>query len=156
MLARDERQDGRSALSHFRAYLARFPGGVFAPEASQSALRELVAEARPGEALTVADDYLRRFPSDARVGEVALVRARLLRDELGRPGEALAAYQALAARELPGVQRDEALFSVGLCEARLGRRAAARESFERYLAQFPEGVHAAEARRRITGSGRGE
>lgn len=144
VMERDERRDGRAALSFFRAYVGRFPGGTLAPEASQNVLSELEREAQPDAALAAANDYLRRFPSEARAPQVQLLRAKILRDELGRPAEALAAYEGALRGALWPALREEALFSKGLCEQRLGRTAAARTSNKAYLLEFPNGRYAAQ------------
>ncbi len=144
--ARD-RHDGPAALTAWRSYLARFPGGVLAPEASAGVLGELVTEGRNGEALIAADDYLGSFPADGRAAEVAFIRGNLLHDQQGRVADALSSYrQALAQATRPGL-RDDALFAVAVCERMLGHTAQAQETFRRYQTEFPNGAHAGELSR---------
>lgn len=144
--ARD-RHDGPAALTAWRSYLARYPTGVLAPEASAGVLSELVTEGRDSEALIAADDYLGSFPADGRAAEVAFIRGNLLHDKQGRIADALSAYrQALALATRPGL-RDDALFAVGVCERMLGHTAQAQEILRRYQTEFPNGAHAGELSR---------
>jgi len=145
-LARD-RHDGPGALAAWSSFLHQFPQGVLAPEAAAGVLGELVEEGRDREALTAADDFLVRFPANGRAAEVAFIRGNLLREKLGRTADALVAYQqALGLATRPRL-KDDALFAVGACQRMLGQTAAARETFKRYQAQFPNGVHSGELSR---------
>lgn len=147
LIARDELHDSAAALARFRDYQRRFPRGVLAPEAARAVVAELVAARRFAEACRAAERYQADFPDDGRAVEVALVRARLLRDELHAPADALAAYQAILAREPPAAQAEEALFAVGLCQRDLGRGDDARATFAACRARFPRGAHADEIAR---------
>jgi hypothetical protein len=69
MAARD-RGDFEEAARQFRAYGARFPAGMFAPEASISLMHELKKAGRGAEASAEARDFPLRFPDEPRTEQV--------------------------------------------------------------------------------------
>lgn len=145
LLARDEKRDGQSAISFFRSYLGRFPDTPLAPEASLGALAELRALHRDQEAMSEADRYLSHYAAAGRADEVELLRASLLQDGLGRPAEALSAYERVLATSGRPRLRDEADFGRALALQALGRGTEAVRALERYRQTYPSGAHAAEA-----------
>lgn len=147
LLARDEGHDGPAAASYFRSFLGRFPQAPLAPEASIGLLRELRAQSRDGEALGEADRYLARYASDGREADVLLLRAHLLRERLGRPREALADYQRVLTEASTSALRGEALYGLATSQGDLGETAQQRRSLDRYLREYPQGDHAAQAAR---------
>ncbi len=148
LLTRTELHDGPGSLSHLHTYLARFPQGALAPEAREAVIVELAGEQRRAEALVEAESYLRSYGWEGRAPEVALLRARLLRDapsgEERRSAEALALYRDLLGRAVPAAVREEALFGAAVTALELGERTAGREDLARYQREFPAGDHRAE------------
>jgi TolA-binding protein len=145
LLERDERHDPAAAIARWRSWQQRFGDGALAAEVSFGILDALVADGKPAEAAREAEHYLATFPGDGRAAEVALLRARLLRESLHDLPGALAAYQSVGetGRITPG-QREEALFLVGVCQSELGHADQARETWKKCRARFGSGVHAAE------------
>lgn len=78
-LASLEAHDGRSerAVEVFKQSLERFPGGVLDPEARVALTLELVKLERYAEAQQAARDFVRLYPSDARVSDVAALERSL-------------------------------------------------------------------------------
>jgi TolA-binding protein len=146
-LARDRRHDGPLALSRWRLYQQRFPDGVFAPEAALGILGELVAEQRYQDALDESEHYVARFPQASNLGEVLLARGNLLREKFHDPQQALQAYDRIKTASAPRSLRLDALFYRGLCLADLGDVDQAREAWQSYRQQAPQGAHAAEVER---------
>jgi TolA-binding protein len=149
LLARDEEHHGARAIRHFREYERRFEQGLLAPEVAVSLMRELLQQQRFAEALQAADRLRRRFPSDPRAAEAALVHANLLCTHFGQLEPAMKDYEeALGPPARPSV-REEALFSRATCEQTLGRAEEARRTLRLYLELYPAGSHAAEVARRL-------
>jgi TolA-binding protein len=141
------RENHPQAAGLLADYLKRFPTGLYAPEAGSELATELGLAGRPGEALAAARERLRSFPRDPHDGDVKLLMAGLLREDLGRPADALAVYEDLLNASAGPDWRAEALFGKGVCEERLGDSAVARELWRRYQAEYPAGRHAAEVER---------
>jgi hypothetical protein len=146
-LARDRRHDGPLALSRWRLYQQRFPDGVFAPEASLGILAELVNEQRYQDALDESERYVARFPQASNVGEVLLARGNLLREKFHDSQQALKSYERIQSIAAPRNLHLDALFYRGLCLADLGEMDQAREVWQTYRQQAPQGAHAAEIER---------
>jgi TolA-binding protein len=138
-----------SAVEYWQAYQRRFPQGALWPEASTNVLTAELELGRYPEALKEAEAYLGRDPDSDRAASVRLMRANLLREHLGRAKVALEEYRALRSSQAPAAVREEATFAQALAEAELGQAEAARATLGAYLAEFPGGAHAAEARRRM-------
>jgi hypothetical protein len=147
-MARDRQHDGTAALSLWETYRHRFPQGALSAETSWNIFSELLAERRYDQALSESDEFLRRHENFSRVGEVKLRRAEILRD-LGRMGEAVDAYRKLLAEETRPTLRDDALFGLGTCQARLGAAGEAQATWERYQREFSAGRHRAEVVRQL-------
>jgi hypothetical protein len=146
-LARDRRHDGPLALSRWRLYQQRFPEGVFAPEVSMGILTELVSQHRYQDALDESERYVARFPQASNVAEVLLARGNLLREKFHDPQQALKAYERIQTSPAPRNLRLDALFYRGLCLADLGELDQAREAWQSYRQQAPNGAHVAEVER---------
>jgi tetratricopeptide (TPR) repeat protein len=148
LLDRDELRDGNAAIGDWRAYLARFEEGVFAPEARLALIAELVAQARDVEALEECDVFHVRFAADPRSGDVALIRG-LLNARRGRPERALEDFARAGAVTSSPSAREEALFQTGLWSEQLGRSDAARRAWRELVSQFPGGARATEVTGRL-------
>jgi TolA-binding protein len=142
-LQETRREQHPQAAALLADYLKRFPAGLYAPEAGSELATELALAGHPTEALAAARDRLRSFPRDAHDGDVKLLMAGLLRDDLGRPADALPIYEDLL-DSADSKSRAEALFGKGACEERLGHREVAMESWRRYQAEYPGGRHMTE------------
>ena len=76
------RADFPAAIVHFRAYVTRFPEGVFAPEAS---IALMLALRRTGDAPGAAEEagrFLARHPADPRAEQVRALEALVNPQEL--------------------------------------------------------------------------
>ena len=75
------RQYGAGRLAEagelFREYRRRYPSGVFAPETSVALMLAARARGQFEEARAEATDFLERFPTDPRAGDVAAWREQL-------------------------------------------------------------------------------
>jgi len=141
------RENHPQAAGLLADYLKRFPNGLYAPEAGSELATELGLAGHPSAALAAARERLRSFPRDPHDGDVKLLMAGLLRENLGRTADALAVYEDLLNASAGPEWRAEALFGKGICEERLGDGAVARELWRRYQAEYPAGRHAAEVER---------
>ena len=143
-----ERGDLPGAIDLLRTYQRRFPAGLFAPEVSIELVLDLDDGTATSSAAAVVEarTFELAYPQDPRVPRVALVRARLLRSQLGKPEEALAVSQGLTRASAAPAIRDEALFEAGLSDSALHRDAEADATWSQYLHDFPEGRHASEVK----------
>jgi hypothetical protein len=139
--------DARTALVRLDIYAAEFPRGILRKEAAGSRIEALMRLGRGPEAL----DTLEQYPFGAGARDAALL---VLRGEL-RAGRnctrALADFATVLAGVASGEIAERALFGQAVCEARLGRPAAA-SSFRTYLDRFPTGRFAASARNQLGGA----
>ena len=143
MIEQEQAHDGAAALSAWRSYQKRFPGGPLAPEASVAILGELLAEHRLADARREADGFLADYPADGRVGEIRLTRADL-QCEMGG-ADALSDFDRL--EQSSGIDRAELGFRRGNCEERMGRRDDARTHWRQALELAPTGRRAGELRK---------
>jgi len=90
-----------------------------------------------GGAATIAEAYLESYPSDPAIGSV-LHLVGVSRLEAGRYVEAIDALEAAFAALEDAETRAVCLYQTGYCHAQLESYAAARESFARVGAAFPE------------------
>jgi hypothetical protein len=148
-LARDEDHDGPAALSIWQTYLQRFPRGALVAETRWAMFDELVDERRYPEAIRMSEDFLREAPTYFRLGELETRRGDLLAGTLDRPSDAEQAYRHALAIESRPFLREKALFSLGSCQEKLGEAAEARATWELYLREFPQGIHAGEVESRL-------
>jgi hypothetical protein len=136
------------ALAELAAHRARFQAGALAADAQLLRVEALLALGRRREALLALDD-----PSlaPARAGNgraLAVARAELLAD--GSCAQAIAAFDDLL--DDPAASSDtaeRALRGRAVCRDRDGDVAAATRDWQRYLARFPAGRFAREARARL-------
>ncbi|CAN5187667.1 hypothetical protein BH09MYX1_BH09MYX1_25680 [soil metagenome] len=90
-------------------------------------------------------DLLSRFPDDSRAGLAAFTLGRVLLDELGRAREAADAFAT--AHEKGGPLAEDALAREAEAFTKAGDDARAKSTATRYLATYPNGRHAAAARK---------
>jgi hypothetical protein len=144
LLARDEEHDGAAALTIWQTYRHRFSRGAMMAEIDLAMLKELTAQNRFEDALSITDQFLGDFPGNFRAGEVSLKRADMLRVKLERPADAADAYRRMLSVESTPALRAEALYGLGLSQEALGRSADARTTWQRYRQEFPAGRRSAE------------
>jgi len=119
-----------------------------APEPSEepSALFSRASLARrAGRMQDAADGYaelLRRYPSDGRAGLSAFELGRIRMDALSDPEGAIAALEQALRIGGTASFHEDALARIVVASDALGRRQACRDARDRYLARYPNGVHA--------------
>jgi transmembrane sensor len=100
---------------------------------------------RTGQTHEAADAYaelLKRFPDDGRAGLVAFELGRIRMDALSQPKAAVDAF-GFALRSAPRASfREDALARIVVANDQLGEYDACRSARDRYLKDFPNGVHA--------------
>jgi hypothetical protein len=137
--------DPRGALDTLDEYDQRFPFGVLRPNAALVRIDATLALGRRDEARRLLEQIdLRDSP---RRDELEVTRA-----ELRSPGDchaALADFSAVLARDPPASIAERALRGRAGCQIALGQDDAARAELATYLARFPQGALAPEARRRL-------
>lgn|GEM_PF-5745950 len=90
---------------------------------------------------------LAKAPADSRAPLAEFRLGRLLLEDMGKPGEAAAAFARARALAPEGPLAPDALAREVESRAAAGERAAARSLARAYLAQYPNGSHAAWVRR---------
>jgi len=100
---------------------------------------------RTGQTRDAADAYaelLRRYPDDSRAGLVAFELGRIRMDALAQPKAAVEAF-VLALRTSPRASfREDALARIVFATDQVGENETCRTARERYMKDFPNGVHA--------------
>jgi tetratricopeptide (TPR) repeat protein len=140
------RQDGdaRGALALLDEHDARFASGALAPEATLARIEALIKTRRNGDALALLD---RTAPSPRGSGRDLLIARAELRAAAGRCATAAADFdQLLQSDPARDSITERALWGRAACRAAAGDAAAARKDVQDYLAVFPEGRFAGEAR----------
>jgi transmembrane sensor len=94
------------------------------------------------EAEAVYAELLRRFPRDGRAGVSAFELGRIRMDALGNPKGAVAAFSRALALSPDASFREDALARIVVARDAMAQDAACRAARERYLADYPRGVHA--------------
>jgi hypothetical protein len=141
---RDDR-DPVGALASLDEHRARFPGGVLRAEAEVVRVQALLALHDDEAALALlAPMDLGAHPRGDELG-VMRGELRAARD----CGAAIADFDRVLGRAAPERLLERALRGRAVCRLRLGGRAAAEEDLRAYLARFPSGAFAAEARRQL-------
>lgn len=99
---------------------------------------------RSGDVAAAARAYellLARYPNDPRVGLAAFELGRLRLERLGNPSGAVAALERAVARAPSRGLREDALARLVQAHAAAGDTARCRRARERYLSEYPDGVH---------------
>ncbi len=126
-------------------------------DAPAQVVAEPAVSARPAPAAARPAGSSAPAIAPADDGATAYARAiQLLRE--GRPGEAAAAFHALAAAHPGGPQAEDASFLEAVALARAGRLGEAADAAEHHLATFPSSFHRKEAALLVAraASGRGD
>jgi transmembrane sensor len=100
---------------------------------------------RAGRVRDAADAYaelLARFPRDRRAGLSAFELGRIRMDALHDPASAIEALERAAAAGDDASFHEDALARMVVAYDAEGRTAACRKARDRYLARYPNGVHA--------------
>jgi TolA-binding protein len=144
---RQERNPGQ-ALAMLDQHRARFGAkGALEPEAEVTRIEALLRLGRHDQALGLLDAQVL---TAAGVGREMLVARAELRAEKGRCGAALNDFNLLLAAETPpDLVTERALYGRATCRAQQGDWAGARSDLEHYLARFPKGRFADQARTAI-------
>jgi hypothetical protein len=144
------RQDGdpAQALAMLDQHRVRFAGnGALEREANVTRIEALLRLGRHDEALGLLDAQVLKATG---VGREMLVARAELRAEKGRRGAALNDFNSLLTADAPSDSVTErALFGRATCRAQRGDGAGARSDLEHYLARFPKGRFADQARAAI-------
>jgi hypothetical protein len=140
-------KDGQGALRVLEQYEERFPQGQLRAEATLAQVDALLLSRRAADALKqlqrISPEARTRLP---RARELQVLEVELLA-QLGRCDQALAQLKPLSLSE--PVLAERVLFVHATCEARSQRFDRARALYEELLHRWPEGAHAAEARRAL-------
>lgn len=138
-------RDSEGALAELERYAQRFPAGILQHEALAVRVDALLLAGRAAEAQAILARLT--LSSTARDRELRLIRAELATGS--DCATALGDYQLVWSAHPEGTWGERALWGQAVCAARLGDEARARVHLTRYLAQFPDGPHAEEARVRL-------
>lgn len=144
-LRREHAGDHKGALAVLDEHHRRFPSGRLSPEADRARVQALLGLERRKMALEVLDHM-----SEGELG--ASSNLRVLRGELRAESRHYADAKAdfqLALRSAEGPLAERALYGSASSRSRLKDDAGALHDLEEYLRRFPEGRHAAEARRAL-------
>jgi tetratricopeptide (TPR) repeat protein len=99
---------------------------------------------RSGQTHEAADFYaelLRRFPDDSRAGLAAFELGRIRMDALAQPKAAVEAFVTALQIAPRATFREDALARIVVANDQLGAREACQVARDRYLRDFPNGVH---------------
>jgi tetratricopeptide (TPR) repeat protein len=129
------------ALETYDRYQREYPRGTLVQEVRLSAIELELQRQAYDSALERMNTFLAEHANSERAGEVHVLRANVLR-ERGDCRRALTDYAQASAP----AQADDALYFTAWCHQHLGERDEAAASFSSYLARFPSGRHAPQAR----------
>jgi len=138
-------RDTDGALAELDRYTQRFPSGILQHEALAVRVDALLLAGRAAEAQAILSRLT--LASTARDRELRLIRAELATET--DCASALNDFRTVWNAHPAGTWGERALWGQAVCAARLGDEARARLHLTRYLAQFPDGPHADEARIRL-------
>jgi tetratricopeptide (TPR) repeat protein len=132
-----------NAVAAWRRYRTAFPDGILRVEADVSIIETLARTGDSDEALSEANDFLRRRPDSERRAEIARLAGDLYRAR-GDCRRALAAYQITLGASRPRDSVEAATFHRAACLVHLGDAAGA-EAARAYLRTYPSGKFRSEA-----------
>jgi TolA-binding protein len=145
-IARDDLHDDAAALDALDRMVAAHPKSPFADDAlwegaalararhdPEGALRRLRALLATRETSWIVGSYL-----SPHLPPAALEVGRILRDDLGQPREALAAFARVGADYPTSTLVDDALYETAVTHAALGDAAAACRDLAELARRFPE------------------
>jgi hypothetical protein len=138
-------RDPGAALVLLDEHARDFPAGVLRLEADVARLDALLALGRNAEALAM----LERLPVDrlGRGAELRVIRAELRAER--DPRKSIADFDRALAAGLSSELEERARFGRAANRLRTGDETGGRAELETYLAKYPQGRFAAEARRRL-------
>jgi transmembrane sensor len=93
---------------------------------------------------------LSKYPNDARVGLAAFELGRLRLERLGNPAGAVSALERAIARAPSTGLREDAMARLVQAHAALGDGTRCRRTRDKYLAEYPGGVHVNAVKSRCT------
>ena len=135
-------RDASAALTLLDEHTRSFPNGTLRLEADVARVDALLALGRNAEALGL----LERLPIDrlGRGAELRVIRGELLAQ--GDPRRALGDFDRALAMGLPQALEERALFGRAASRLKIGDEAGGRVDLASYLAKYPNGRFAAQAR----------
>jgi tetratricopeptide (TPR) repeat protein len=132
-----------NAVAAWRRYRSANPDGMLRAEADVSIIETLARIGDTDEALSEANDFLRRRPDSERRAEIARLAGDLYRAR-GDCRHALAAYQITLGASRPRDAVEAATFHRAACLVHLGDGSGA-EAARAYLRTYPSGKFRGEA-----------
>lgn len=149
-LEQHELGDPAAALRDYQRYALIYPAGALAQEAALSSIDLQAQQATPASvaaALTDSERFLAAHPDSERSPELHLLRGNLWRQR-GEFNAALNEY-----RQTNGTRAEaDADYFTATCDQALGQHAQAAAALRVYLARYPQGAHAREARAALESS----
>jgi tetratricopeptide (TPR) repeat protein len=139
-----------NAVAAWRHYRATRPDGILRAEADVSIIETLARTGDTDEALSEANDFLRRHPDSERRAEIARLTGDLYRAR-GDCRRALAAYQITLGASRPRDAVEAAAFHRADCLIHLGDAGGA-DAARAYLRAYPSGKFRGEATTLVGGS----
>jgi hypothetical protein len=135
-------RDASTALTLLDEHAKSFPNGALRLEADVTRVDALLALGRNAEALAL----LERLPIDrlGRGAELRVIRGELLAQR--EPRKALADFDRALATGLPQGLEERALFGRAASRLKAGDESGGRADLATYLAKYPNGRFAAQAR----------
>ena len=140
-----------NAVAAWRHYRAAHPDGILRAEADVSIIETLARTGDTDEALSEANDFLRRHPDSERRAEIARLAGDLYRAR-GDCRHALAAYQITLGASRPRDAVEAASFHRAACLVHLGDAGGA-DAARAYLRAYPSGKFRGEATALVSGGG---
>jgi hypothetical protein len=131
------------AVAAWRRYRLDYPDGILRVEADVSIIETLARAGSADEALSEANDFLRRRPDSERRAEIARLAGDLYRAR-GDCRRAVAAYQIVLGASRPRDIVEVANFHRAACLVRLGD-ATGGDAVRAYLRAYPSGRFRGEA-----------
>jgi ferric-dicitrate binding protein FerR (iron transport regulator)/predicted negative regulator of RcsB-dependent stress response len=140
-----------NAVAAWRHYRSTNPDGILRAEADVSIIETLARTGDTDEALSEANDFLRRRPDSERRAEIARLAGDLYRAR-GDCRHALAAYQITLGASRPRDAVEAATFHRAACLVQLGDAGGA-DAARAYLRAYPSGKFRGEATALVSGGG---
>jgi TolA-binding protein len=128
--------------------LARFPSTKAAPQALYYKALALRSLKKYDEGAAALETFLRDHPDDFLAPMARFELARI-REEQGKPDQALVEYQVLADDTRGLFPAEEGLLGMARCQEAMGHKDEARKTYQRVLDDHFGSDYQAEARRRI-------
>jgi len=140
----------QSAVAAWRRYRAAYPDGILRVEADVSIVETLARTGDADEALSEANEFLRRHPDSERRAEIARLAGDLYRAR-GDCRNAVATYQITLGASRPRDAVEAATFHRADCLVRLGDGGGV-DAARAYLRAYPNGKFRGDAAALASGS----